>query len=152
MLREESAIKQAATAKAHRKQVAKNEKRIAELDVLFRKTYEDFATGKLAEKRFEQLSQSYECEQAELEVQTAKIKTELTQFESDNIRADKFIELVKRYTDFSELTPAMLHEFVDKVIVFNAEKIDGVRVQRVDIYLNYIGQFDVPGEGEVGTP
>ena len=145
-LREASALRQADEAKAHRRFIAKNEKRIAELDLLFRKTYEDYAAGRLAEKRFELLSQGYEAEQAELEQQTKKIRTELAQFDSDSFRADKFMELVKRYTDFSELTPAMLHEFVDKVVVHEADKSSGRREQRVDIYLNFIGQFDVPEE------
>ena len=146
MLREASAVRQADEAKTHRRHLAKNEKRIAELDLLFRKTYEDFAAGRLTEKRFGQLSQGYETEQAELEAQTASIKSELAQFEADTLRSDKFMELVQRYTDFSELTPAMLHEFVEKVVVFNADKSSGIRQQRVDIYLNYIGRFDVPGE------
>ena len=147
-LHEASAVKQADTAKSHKRQIAKNEKRIAELDLLFKKTYEDFAAGRLTEKRFEQLSGGYESEQTELEKQTAEIRAELTQFDSDSVRADKFMELVKRYTDFSELTPAMLHEFVDKVVVYEADKSSGVRQQRVDVYLNYIGQFDVPDDYE----
>jgi len=145
-LREASAIRQADTAKAHRRQIAKNEKRIAELDLLFRKTYEDYAAGRLAEKRFDLLSGGYETEQAELERQTTEIRAELAQFDSDSVRADKFMELAKRYTDFSELTPAMLHEFLEKVVVHEADKSSGRREQRVDIYLNYIGRFDVPEE------
>jgi len=58
------------------------------------------------------------------------------------------MELVKRYTDFSELTPAMLHEFVEKVIVHECDKSSGKREQRVDVYLNYIGQFELPAEAE----
>ncbi|NLB56001.1 MAG: hypothetical protein GX811_09600 [Lentisphaerae bacterium] len=73
LLREESAIKQADAAKSHRRQIAKNKKRIAELDSLLRKTYEDFAAERLTEKRFEQLSGGYESEQAELEKQTAEL-------------------------------------------------------------------------------
>jgi DNA invertase Pin-like site-specific DNA recombinase len=146
LLREASAVKHADTAKAHRRQIAKNEKRIAELDALFRKTYEDFAAERLTEKRFEQLSQGYETEQGELEKQTADIREQLTEFDSDSVRADKFLELTKRYTDFSELTPAMLHEFVERVVVHEGDKSSGTRQQRVDIYLNYIGQFDVPEE------
>jgi len=154
MLREESAIKQAESAKSHRRQISKNEKRIAELDLLFRKTYEDFAAGRLNEKRFEQLSSGYESEQSELEKLTAELRIELDAFDTDSVRGDKFMELVKRYTDFSELTPAMLHEFIEKVIVHEADKSSGVREQRVDIYLNYIGQFDVPEwfEMEDDTP
>jgi len=101
ILREASEIKQANTAKAHKRQITKNEKRITELDLLFRKTYEDFAAGRLNQKRFELLSQAYETEQAELDAQTASIKSELAQFDSDSFRANKFMELVKRYTDFS---------------------------------------------------
>jgi hypothetical protein len=149
MLREESALKQAESAKAYRRQIAKNEKRIAELDTLFRKTYEDFAAGRLNEKRFELLSGGYEYEQAELEKLTEALKAELAQFDTDSIRADKFMELTRRYTDFSELTPAMLNEFVEKVIVYEADKSSGVRVQQVDIFLNYIGQFDVPDWFEI---
>jgi len=148
LIREASAIRQGESAKANKKQIAKNEKRIAELDNIFRKTYEDFAAGRLNEKRFEQLSQGYESEQGEMETQTAKLKEELAQFEADTFRSDKFLELVKRYTDFSELTPAMLHEFVEKVVVHEGDKSSGVRQQRVDVYLNYIGQFDVPGEND----
>ena len=117
--------------------------------MLFRKTYEDFAAGRLNEKRFEQLSGGYESEQTELEKLTIQLRAELNAFESDSVRGDKFMELVKRYTDFSELTPAMLHEFVEKVVVHEADKSSGVREQRVDIYLNYIGQFDVPEELEM---
>ena len=86
----------------------------------------------------------YESEQVELEKLTAELRTELETFETDSVRADKFMELVKRYTDFSELTPAMLNEFVSKVIIHEADKSSGVRKQQVDIYLNYIGQFNVP--------
>ena len=149
MLREESAIKQAESAKSHRRQIAKNEKRIAELDFLFRKTYEDFSAGRLTEKRFEQLSGGYESEQAELERLTAELRAELDAFDTDSVRGDQFMELTRRYTDFTELTPAMLHEFIEKVIVYEADKSSGVREQQVDIYLNYIGRFDVPEWYEV---
>ena len=90
------------------------------------------------------MTAAYESEQAELEKQTAELRTELNAFDTDSIRADKFMELTRRYTDFTELTPAMLHEFIEKVVVHEADKSSGVREQRVDIYLNYIGQFDVP--------
>jgi len=154
MLREESAIKQAESAKSHKRQITKNEKRIAELDSLFRKTYEDFSAGLLNQKRFEQLSGGYESEQANLEKQTAELQVELDAFNTDSVRGDKFLELTRRYSDFSELTPAMLNEFIDKVIVHEADKSSGVREQQVDIFLNYIGQFDVPDwfELEDDTP
>ena len=90
------------------------------------------------------LTDAYESEQAELEKMTAELRVELDAFDTDSVKGDKFMELTRRYTDFTELTPAMLHEFVEKVVVHEADKTNGVREQRVDIYLNYIGQFDVP--------
>jgi len=148
MIREASAVKHNDTVKTHRRQITKNEKRITELDTLFKKTYEDFAAGRLTEKRFDQLSNGYETEQETLEKQTAEMKAALEQFDSDSLRADKFLELAKRYTDFSELTAPMITEFVEKVIVHDADKSSGKRTQQVDIYLNFIGQFDAPGETE----
>jgi len=144
LIRAASDVRQGETAKNHRRQIAKNEKRINELDTLFKKTYEDFAAGRLNEKRFEQLSQGYESEQEQLEQQTAELKAAIEKFDDDSLRADKFLELSKRYTEFEELTTPILHEFVDRVIVHEADKSSGKREQQVDIYLNYIGQFQPP--------
>jgi hypothetical protein len=144
-LREASTVKQADTAKAHKRQAAKNEKRIAELDILFRKVYEDNAIGRLSDERYEQMSSDYEHEQVELKAQTAAIKAELEAFEQDSVNADMFLELVHRYTVFDELTTPMINEFVHKVIVHEADKSSGERVQEVDIYLNFIGNFKIPG-------
>ena len=148
IIREASAIQQGETAKSHQRQISKNEKRIAELDTLFKKTYEDFAAERLTEKRFSQLSKDYEAEQESLERQTAELRVALEQFDNDSLRADKFLDLAKRYTDFTELTTPIIHEFVDKVIVHEADKSSGKREQRVDIYLNFIGQFQPPIESE----
>jgi hypothetical protein len=144
-LREASAIQQKDTAKSHKRQIAKNEKRIAELDTLFRKVYEDNAIGKLSDERYEQMSTAYDAEQAELKAQTAAMKSELEAFEQDSIRGDKFLELVKRYTQFDELTTPMINEFVEKIVVHEADKSTGERKQQVDIYLNFIGNFSIPG-------
>ena len=149
MLREEAAFKQAEAARTHRRQITKNEKRIAELNTLYRKTYEDFAAGRLPEQRFEQLSGGYETEQAGLERQTAGLREELDRFDADSERGEKFMELARRYGDFSELTPAMLHEFIEKVVVHEADRSSGRREQDVDIYLNFIGRFDVPSWYEI---
>jgi len=144
IIRETSAIQQGEALKSSKRQISKNEKRITELDTLFKKTYEDFAAGRLTEKRFALLSDGYENEQAVLEKETAELRAALEQFDSDSLRADKFLELARRYTDFSELTPTIINEFVDKVVVYEADKSSGKRTQRVDISLNFIGQFILP--------
>lgn len=146
IIREASAVRQGEASKNHKRQIAKHEKRITELDTLFRKVYEDFAAGRLNEKRFNQLSSSYESEQETLENQTANLKIELAQFESDSLRADKFLELAREYTDFTALTAPILHAFVDRVVVHEADKSSGKREQQVDIHLNFIGRFDPPTE------
>ena len=153
-LQSESEIQQAKTAKSHKSQITKNERRIAELDVLFRKTYEDFAAGRLTEKRFTQLSGGYESEQSDLETKTAELQAALDDFQDDKAKTEKFMALVKKHTTFTELTPQMLHEFVEKVVVHEADKSSGRREQQVDIYLNFIGKFEVPDwyEGEPEPP
>ena len=145
-IREASAVQQEETAKAHKKQLSKNQRRIVELDNLFRKVYEDNASGRLNDERFELLSKGYEQEQADLKIQTAELQTELDAYVEDSQKADRFIEVVRRYTAFDELTNAMLNSFVHKIFVHEADKSSGERVQKVDIHFNFIGNFDIPHE------
>jgi hypothetical protein len=146
-LREASAVRQADAAKSHKRTIAKNEKRIAELDRLFIRIYEDNTVGKLSDERFGQMSAAYDEEQSGLKTQNAALRAELEMFDRDNFKADSFLALVRRYTEFDELTNEMLNEFADKILVYEADKSSGERRQRVDVYLNYIGRFVVPGEG-----
>lgn len=151
-IRAESAVKQDETAKAHKSDLTKNERRIAELDGLFRKVYEDNAAGKLSDERYTQLSSAYEKEQTELRERNVILQAELTAFDDDSLKTDRFIEMVKRYTDFEELTTPMLNEFIDKILVHEADKSSGERVQQVDIYFNFIGNFTFPEEITPPTP
>jgi DNA invertase Pin-like site-specific DNA recombinase len=142
---ETSSLQQEKAAKTSRKRLAANQKRSDELDVLIRKIYEDNVSGKLSDKRFEKLSAEYEQEQSDLEQSIGILQEELNSFEEHNARADKFLELVDKYTDFTKLTTPILNEFVEKIIVH--ERIKGPRysaTQRVDIYLNFIGLVDSP--------
>ena len=105
---------------------------------------ESYATDKISEKRFEMLSGEYEREQDELESSIADIQTGLDAFDADTARVDQFLALTKKYTDFSVLTTPMIYEFVDKILVHAPDKSTGDRTQEVDIYLKFIGKFDVP--------
>jgi DNA invertase Pin-like site-specific DNA recombinase len=142
-IREASEVRQEETAKEYGKKLAKTQKRVAELNTLIRKLYEDNVNGKLTDKRFELLSAEYEAEQEELEKSVAEIQAALDNFKADSMRADKFIELTKRYKDFTELTTPMINEFIEKVVVHEAEKVDGERVQEIDIYLSFIGKYEI---------
>ena len=139
-----SQVRQQEAAKELKRKVAKAKKRIAELDMLIKKLYETYAMGKLEEKRFEMLSAEYEKEQDELEQALASDQASLDQFNEDTDRADKFLALAKKYTDFSELTAPMINEFVEKIVVHAPDRSTGERIQEIEIYLKFIGKFDVP--------
>ena len=139
-----SQVRQQEAAKELQRKVSKAKKRIAELDMLIKKLYETYAMGKLEEKRFEMLSAEYEKEQDELEQTLASDQASLDQFNEDTDRADKFLALAKKYTDFSELTAPMINEFVEKIMVHAPDRSTGERIQEIEIYLKFIGIFDVP--------
>lgn len=143
-VREASDVQQEATMKEYRRRLGKAKRRHEELDDLVKKLYESFATGKIPEKHFDRLLSGYDNEQTALEAEMQELQTGLDRYGADSVRADRFLELVKRYTDFSELTTPMLNEFIEKVVVHEADKSTGDRVQKVDIYLNFIGAFTVP--------
>ena len=91
------------------------------------------------------LCSDYEKEQAELDAMIAADEAALETFSNDTDRANEFLALAQKYTDFSVLTAPMIYEFIDRIEVHAAEKDeDGDRVQEVEIYLKYLGKFDVP--------
>lgn len=143
-VRSAAQIQQQEAAKELKRKIAKARKRISELDVLIKKLYETYAMGSLEEKRFTLLCGEYEKEQAELEEILTADQTNLEQFQEDTERATQFLALAKKYTDFTEMTPAMLYEFVDRILVHAPDRSSGERVQEVDIYFKFIGHFEVP--------
>ncbi len=143
-MRSASEVRDKGEVKKLKTDLAKKEKRFADLDLLIKKVYEDNAMGKLPDRRYEMLSSDYEKEQQELEISMQEIREKLAQFEDDTDRTEEFLSLVRKYTDIQELTPAIVNEFVDKVMVHKIEEIDGERVQEIEIFLNYIGKVELP--------
>ena len=143
-VRAASEVRQAQAAKDLKRKLNKDRKRSGELNGLIKKLYESYATEKISEKRFELLSSEYEQEQETLEESIAKAQAELNAFAADTTRVDQFLALTKKYTDFSILTTPMIYEFVDKILVHAPDRSTGDRTQEVDIYLKFIGKFDVP--------
>ena len=142
----ESEVQQKDAARALEKKLNQDRSRCAELDDLIQSLYETNFSGKISDKRFKMMSERYEQEQAELKKAIAKAEQELSAFQSDAANVERFITLAKRYTDLTELTTPMLNEFVDKILVHEAEKVDGERTQEVEVYLNYIGKFELPAQ------
>ncbi len=143
-MRSASEVRDRSEARKLRAELARKEKRSADLDLLVKKVYEDNAMGKLPDRRYEMLSSDYEREQQEIEISMQEIREKLVQFENDTDRTGEFLSLVHKYTDIRELTPAIVNEFVDKVLVHKIEKTDGDRVQEIEIFLNYIGKVELP--------
>lgn len=145
-IRSASEIREQSEAKKLKAALKHQEKRYAELDILLKKVYEDNALGRLPDKRYEMLSAGYEKEQAELEQSIKACREQLTQYDEDTDRTEKFLALVHKYTDITELTPVIINEFVDKILVHKAEKIDGERVMEIEIYLNFISKVELPAQ------
>ena len=115
-----------------------------ELDGLFERIYEDNVSGKLSDDRFAKMSRRYEDEQKELSEKIKKLRSEIEKQSSRSMTTDMFIGLVRKYTRARKLTPWMLNELVEKIEVFNAEKIDGVWEQRLRIHYNCVGTIEIP--------
>ena len=143
-IRAASQIRQKEAAKDTKRRLNKDRKRIDELDNIIKKLYESFAVGRITDERFDSLLAEYEAEQKALQVSVKEGEERLSVFEEDTARVEQFVELAKKYTDFSELTTPMINEFIEKIIVHAPEKIDGDRVQEIEIYLKFIGRFELP--------
>ena len=115
-----------------------------ELDGVFERIYEDNVSGKLSDDRFAKMSRRYEDEQKELAEKIKKLRSEIEKQSSRSMTTDMFIGLVRKYTRARKLTPRMLNELVEKIEVFNAEKIDGVWEQRLRIHYNCVGTIEIP--------
>lgn len=122
-----------------RRELNKAKKRIAEIDGLIQKLYEDNTIGKISDERYATLSMSYEEEQRALKSALPDIENYL-ETETDKTESlQRFIEKVKRITEIKELTAELVHEFIDKIVVHAPKYLDGKRVQLIDIYYNGVG-------------
>ena len=143
-VREASGLHQEQAVREYKQKISKAQRRHKELDGLIKKLYEGNATGKIPDKHFTRLLAEYDEEQTALEASMTEWQEQIDNWNADRLKTEKFIELVKRYTDFSELTTPMVNEFIEKIIVHEGEGRRNSRRQRIDIYLNFIGAFEVP--------
>ena len=123
-----------------------------ELDGLFERIYEDNVSGKLSDDRFAKMSRRYEEEQKELSEKIKKLRSEIEKQSSRATSTDMFVSIVRKYTRARKLTPRMLNELVEKIEVYNAEKIDGEWVQRLRIHYNCVGKMNIPNEPALPIP
>lgn len=131
-----------------RRELAKSEKRIDELDILFQRIYEDNVSGKLSNERFATMSANYEAEQKALKESLVQLKADIEMQNDKTANVSEFVEKVRCYTEITELTPAIVNEFIDYIMVSKKQMIDGKTVYPIDIYYSGIGIIDAPSAEE----
>ena len=134
---------------AKKKELETAEKRISELFAIFKRLYEDSVTGRISDERFSELSADYEAEQKELKERAAGLQEELSKAQEATENAEKFMKVVRKHTSFEELTPTLLQEFVEKIVIHESVALDGkrrgkLRRQEIEIYYSFVGRVELP--------
>jgi hypothetical protein len=151
-IRAASVIQAENAVKESKRELAKSKRRVDELDGIIRKLYEDNASGRIPDRHFDKMFAEYDTEQSALETKIAELQSDVDRFTADGLKADNFIDLAKRYTEFAELTPQLLNEFISRVEIYEKDKSGDKTMQKVDIYFNFIGNFQVPDDYDYRTP
>lgn len=146
---ENKATEQMQVLSASKRQMEQQARRITEIDNIIKRLYEDNLSGKLSDSRFSKMSADYEKEQQELESNHAELKKTVDAFEEKALNIKSFLKCVRKYTEPSELTPDILHELVEKIIVYAPDKSSGRRTQQIDIHYNFVGK--IPLSQEIAT-
>ena len=136
-------VKNLAQAK---RQLEQQDRRSKELDTIMKKLYEDNVLGRLSDERYAKLSADYEREQRELKTSGDALRAQVDACQQQTVNVQSFIKTVKKYTEPTELTSAILHELVDKIIVHAPDKSSGHRTQQIDIHYNFVGELALSHE------
>ena len=130
---------------ARKKELDAAEKRIAELSAIFKRLYEDSVTGRISDERFAELSADYEAEQRQVREHAAELQAELSKAQEATVNAGKFMNIVRKYTSFEVLTPTLLREFIEKIVVHECSYDENKnRRQEIEIYYSFVGKVDLP--------
>lgn len=128
-----------------KREITQAEKRIAGLDRIFKRIYEDDISGTISHERFVKLSADYEAEQKELAEQVKAWRDAVATFERDQGDFHRFAAIVRKYVAIRELTPTIVNEFVKEIIVHAPDKSSGHRRQKIELVRNFIGEVNLPG-------
>lgn len=125
----------------NKRELEQSQARIHKLDEIIQRLYEDNIEGKISDERFIKMSENYEAEQKTLKDRVKELHEQIAAQQENSINVDRFLALVRKYTDIQELTPEIIREFVERIEVFKTEKVDGHKVQKLRIVWNCIGDF-----------
>ena len=132
-----------------KREIVRANRRIGELDQIFKRLYEDHVVGKLSDERFQTMSSDYDSEQRQLKADVARMEADVAKGEEVAADFQVFLANVRKYTDIAELTPTILNEFIQRVEVHAPDKSSGKRVQQIDIFYNAVGVIEIPAPGEL---
>ena len=132
--------------KRKRCEVGQARKRIAELDRIFKRIYEDDINGTISHERFLKLSAEYEAEQKELTEKVKAEQQEVDTYEQNKSDFDSFAAIIRKYVGITELTPTIVNEFIKKIVVHAPDKSSGHRRQKIQIIRNFIGEVNLPND------
>ncbi len=128
--------------KRQKKELEQARKRIAELDRIFKRIYEDDINGTISHERFLKLSIEYEAEQKELTEFVKAEQAAVDTYEQDRTDFDSFAAVIRKYVGIRELTPTIVNEFVKRIIIHAPDKSSGHRRQKIEIVWNFIGELE----------
>lgn len=130
------------------KEYEHKQSRILEIDKVINKIYEDNALGRISDKRYEQMIQTYEAEQDELRKSLPELRTEIETLKSQSDASDRFINVINKYTFINELNAEILNELIDKIVVHHKEQDEQGNVyQQIEIYYRFIGKLESTNNG-----
>lgn len=130
--------------RSHKQKLAQTKKRLADIDVLISRLYEDMVLSTLSRERYQKMSADYEAEQAELNKTIIGLGDLIETREEMDDSLDQFLALVKKYVEISELTTTIVNELIKKIIVYAPDKSSGKRTQRIKIIFNFLKEVDLP--------
>ncbi len=137
------AMQQTDQTKKQQKRIPQITTRLEQIDKVLNKLYEDNALGTIPQDRYEQMSQKYSEEYYALKAELATLQEQLSAYENAGGRAQKFLKLTERHAAFTDLTPAILNEFISRIEVHERDqKRARYAIQHISIYFNYIGKFE----------
>ena len=141
---DKSSKEEAKELSQNKKELERAKNRIIEIDNLFQHIYEDNISGKLTDERFRNLSFNYDKEQQELKIKIEQLSKDIENTEKKDTDITQFISNVKKYTEIAKLTPEILNELIEKIVIHQKEKVNGKKVQEIDIYYRGVGIISFP--------
>lgn len=127
-------------------QIENGKARIAELDKLFSRIYEDNILGKLSDERYSRMASEYESEQSHLTIDVAKSEKELIELQKQTVDMKMLYQGLMEFTEMKQLTPTVVNKLIERIEIHKNEKKDSHNNVKVDIYFTAVGLFDIPSE------